>query len=214
MNTLVYENNGEAVTDSKLIANKFGKEHRNVIRAIQNAECSEEFARLNFELGYEKDANGQQRPYYILTEKGFSWIAMGFTGKKAAEFKEQFINQFFEMREWLNKSSQPQSQEEMLVAASQALLDHKKKIDALSSKVQEIESKTQTRPDYYTIAGYGSLIGIKVNIKMASRLGQKAARICKNRDLPMDTTPDPRFGTVKMYPKEVLEEVFKTDLNR
>lgn len=65
-------------------------------------------------------------------------------------------------------------------------------------------------PNYFTIAGFGSLNGISVNIKVASKLGREATKLCNERGLMTDETPDPRFGKVKMYPKAVLDEVFET----
>ena len=41
-----------------------------------------------------KDAKGELRPMYYLTRDGFTFLAMGFTGKVAAKFKENYINAF------------------------------------------------------------------------------------------------------------------------
>lgn len=50
MNELVIQNqNGGNVTTSILVAEVFGKEHKNVLRDIESLHCSDEFRRLNFE---------------------------------------------------------------------------------------------------------------------------------------------------------------------
>ena len=46
---LFADNKGIAKVDSMAVADAFGKEHRNVIRAIKELDCSEEFRLLNFE---------------------------------------------------------------------------------------------------------------------------------------------------------------------
>ncbi|WP_173938629.1 Rha family transcriptional regulator, partial [Campylobacter coli] len=48
---------------------------------------------------------GRERkyPYYQLTKDGFSFIAMGLTGRKADKFKIAFINAFNEMEKLLQK---------------------------------------------------------------------------------------------------------------
>lgn len=51
--SLVSNQNGTPVTTSNKIANVFGKQHKNVLRAIDKLDCSAEFSRLNFELCYE-----------------------------------------------------------------------------------------------------------------------------------------------------------------
>ena len=60
----------------------------------------------------------------------------------------------------------------------------------------------------FTIVGYGTLNGVSVNLQLASRLGRRAAALCKHRGIKTNTIPDPRFGVVKMYPKNILKEVF------
>lgn len=83
--------------DSLYVAKFFEKEHRDVLRAIRNLDCSEEFTERNFALSKYKDSTGRKLPCYQMTRDGFVFLAMGFTGKKAAQFKEFYINRFNEM---------------------------------------------------------------------------------------------------------------------
>lgn len=89
---------GKATTTSLEIAKHFGKEHCRVLRSIENLECSKEFHAANFgvmsntiEVG--SGAKRQQKTYSI-TKDGFMFLAMGFTGKEAAQWKEKFIEAF------------------------------------------------------------------------------------------------------------------------
>jgi anti-repressor protein len=82
-----------------------------------------------------------------------------------------------------------------------------------NEKIQAIEAKTQTRPEYWTVVGYASSLGIKVNLKQASSFGRKASILAKAKGLPLDEIPDPRFGRVNMYPESVLKEVFDSPVN-
>ncbi|WP_341538063.1 Rha family transcriptional regulator [Sodalis glossinidius] len=43
------------------------------------------------------DAKGEKRPMFEMTKDGFVFIVMGFTGKKAAAFKEAYIAEFNRM---------------------------------------------------------------------------------------------------------------------
>lgn len=81
-------------TTSLIIARAFEKEHKNVLRDIENLECSAQFNQLNFEPVEYKDAKGEMRPAYRITRDGFAFLAMGFTGKKAAAWKEKFLEAF------------------------------------------------------------------------------------------------------------------------
>lgn len=99
--TIVFENNNEAVTSSRLVADYFHKRHDTVIRAIENLNCSKEFNRHNFaEITYT-DSRGRKQPEYLMTKDGFTILAMGFTGAKAMQFKEAYINAFNKMEHLL-----------------------------------------------------------------------------------------------------------------
>ena len=68
---------------SRLIAEIFEKRHSDVIRAIENLECSQDFTERNFALSDYKDDSGKYNKEYIITKDGFIMLAMGFTGEKA-----------------------------------------------------------------------------------------------------------------------------------
>ena len=68
-------------------------------RAIDNLECSQEFSERNFALAKTKDKQGKERRSFNITKDGFTFLAMGFTGKEAARFKEAYIKAFNNMAE-------------------------------------------------------------------------------------------------------------------
>ncbi|HAD1185649.1 TPA_asm: peptidase [Salmonella enterica subsp. enterica serovar Typhimurium] len=95
----------KVVTSSLAVASYFGKQHKNVIQKIASLECSAEFTELNFQLSEYIDASGRKLPCYQITRDGFAFLAMGFTGKRAAQFKEAYINAFNQMEKQLSKPS-------------------------------------------------------------------------------------------------------------
>lgn len=97
--------NDQAVTSSLAVADYFIKRHDNVIQKIKNLECSSKFAALNFKESEYTDATGRKLPCYNITRDGFAFLAMGFTGKRAAQFKEAYINAFNQMEKQLSKPS-------------------------------------------------------------------------------------------------------------
>lgn len=99
--TIVFENNNEAVTSSRLVAEYFHKRHDTVIRAIKNLNCSKEFRRHNFAESYYYNLQNKKQPEYLMTKDGFTILAMGFTGAKAMQFKESYINAFNKMENLL-----------------------------------------------------------------------------------------------------------------
>jgi Rha family phage regulatory protein len=98
---------GVAKTTSLIVAEKFGKQHRDVLRAIRNLECSPEFSLRNFAQCQRINelANGKPEPFFEMTRDGFTFLAMGFTGKEAAKWKEAYIDAFNQMEAELFNSA-------------------------------------------------------------------------------------------------------------
>lgn len=98
---------GQITTTSQQIAEHFGKSHKTVLRAIAKLECSKEFTERNFALSEYTDSTGRKLPMYRLTRDGFVFLAMGFTGKDAAQWKEAYIAAFNQMEAQLLAQATP-----------------------------------------------------------------------------------------------------------
>ncbi len=98
---------GQAVTSSLAVANFFSKRHDDVLKKIRTLECSASFTARNFSVSDYTDCTGRKLPCYQITRDGFAFLAMGFTGKRAAQFKEAYINAFNQMEKQLSKPSVP-----------------------------------------------------------------------------------------------------------
>ena len=85
------------IVSSLDISNHFGKQHKDVLRAIRNLDCSPEFNRRNFALVHYQDSKGETRAAYDITRDGFVFLCMGFTGQQAATWKERYIEAFNKM---------------------------------------------------------------------------------------------------------------------
>ena len=94
---------GQITTTSNQIAEHFGKRHDVVLRAVRNLECSENFRLHNFAESSYTNEQGKKMPCYRITRDGFVFLAMGFTGKEAAQWKEAYITAFNKMEAELNK---------------------------------------------------------------------------------------------------------------
>ncbi|WP_085523883.1 Rha family transcriptional regulator [Tuberibacillus sp. Marseille-P3662] len=139
MNDLVFIKNEEVVTDSPTVAESFGKNHRDVLRDIRNLECSNEFSQRNFApSNYE--SRGKQYPMFYITQDGFSFLAMGYTGKKAAEFKEKYINEFRRMEKQLNQP-QPLSERDQLISAMKLSIESNERMDGIEEEVGELKTR-------------------------------------------------------------------------
>lgn len=97
----IFEKNQNAWTTSRELARVFGKEHFHVLRDIERIlnDCEKKFGESNFGLSSYKTMQNKKQSQYLMTRKGFSLVAMGFTGKKAMEFKVAYIEAFEAMSE-------------------------------------------------------------------------------------------------------------------
>lgn len=211
MNELVINKSGRLVTTSVLVAQKFGKQHRDVLRAVRRmiSDTTAQFCAVisMFSESSYYNEQGKEQPMIIMDRDGFSLLVMGFTGKEALKFKLDFINAFNEMEKRMQ--ALPTTPEEMLLQSVQLMVEQKRKLYEVENRVRAIEAKTATTPDYFAVMGYASLNGIKVGLSMAAHIGRRAKKICADNGYPVETIPDPRFGRVHTYPYSVLETVFK-----
>ena len=120
-----------ARVDSRLVAQMFEKEHKNVLRDIDmilspESGFSKEFNRLNFEPIKYTDIRGRKQRCYAMTRDGFTMLVMGFTGKKAAQFKEMYIKRFNEMEQTIKTLVSAREQFPMLTEQIRLLHDSPK----------------------------------------------------------------------------------------
>lgn len=96
-------------TNSRIIADRFEKRHDHVVRDIRRLiETNPAWGAPNFgETPYIEPTNGQTYQMYEMTRDGYSMLVMGFTGKKAMEWKIQFLEAFNAMEAKLRAASQP-----------------------------------------------------------------------------------------------------------
>lgn len=107
--------NGKPMTTSIMIADTFGKEHYNLLSKIKEIECN--FTALNFKVSDYTDASGRKLPMYLLDRDFTTFLIMGFTGKKAIEWKLKYIDAFNKMEQQLLKQNTtllPQNYKEAL----------------------------------------------------------------------------------------------------
>ena len=103
----LYERKDMPFCSSLQVAEEFGKRHSDVLRDIQNLDCSDDFRKRNFALTYQavNIPNGATRkdPMFLMTRDGFMFLCMGYRGKKAATIKEAIIKRFNDMEAFIRK---------------------------------------------------------------------------------------------------------------
>lgn len=164
MENVVYIKQNRCWTNSKVLADKFGKKHQSVLRVVRQRmdEMPNDFQAGHFahvEI-LEKNAIGGtvNRSYYEMTYDGFLFVALAFTGKKAAQFRWEVIQEFNRRGAELEKRGLPTlSIEDLLRLTSEALKN-------------EVEAHAETKRT--SLAGTADLTALNDAIKRkASEFG-------------------------------------------
>lgn len=199
----------EKTISSLEVAEMVEKKHYNLIRDIKGyvdelTELKIEFSDFFRESTY-KDSTGRTLPRYDITKKGCEFIAYKLTGIKGTKFTALYINRFHDMEEQLK----PKSSAEMLLMYAQQFYEQEQRLQSVEHNIKQLEAKITTHDEnYYTIAGYASLRGIKVDVNRANMYGRKASKLSKEYEYDVTKTQDPRFGTVNMYHVDILKDIF------
>jgi len=114
----------KVTTSSLKVAEVFGKQHAHVMRDIMTLETTREFDVSNFGWTTYRDTCNREQRMVELTRDGFTILVMGYTGKKAMEFKEKYIQAFNDMERQLYQQPTfqiPQTLAEALILAGQQM---------------------------------------------------------------------------------------------
>lgn len=95
---LVKMENDTAVTELRVVSEYFNKLHRHLMRDIRQIITDLPLLSTEFIPYTYEDVQGKERPTYLLTQKGFSILVMGFKGKKALELKSKFYDAFEQLK--------------------------------------------------------------------------------------------------------------------
>jgi len=163
-------NEERLITTSLKIAEKFGKEHAHVLRDIRDMECSDAFRESNFGLSSYKSTQGKALPMYEVTRDGFTLLAMGYTGKEAMKFKEDYINAFNAMENELKRIYTERQQ--WKIERDKGVVIRHILTDTIKMKIADSPHKRFAYPNYTNLI-YRTLFG-KTAKELEQECGVKA----------------------------------------
>ena len=153
-------NDDEAVCDSLLVAEKFHKEHRNVLQNIDTLIAENSAVKNMFRQSHYRAENGQQYRKFFMNRDGFSLLAMGFTGKKALEWKIQYIHAFNTMESILREKST----EAWVETRQQGKLTRKAETDVIQKLIEYAKGQGSEHADMLYIT-YSKLANKMAGVK-------------------------------------------------
>ncbi len=115
-----------------------------MLRAIKNMRCSDKFRERNFAFTLENKQIGSVKRnsgFYQMTERGFMFLVMGFTGVKADAIKESFIDAF----EWMAGQLERILKSD-IVRYNQVSLKHEQRKQHVSCSARDMRAWQDEKP--------------------------------------------------------------------
>lgn len=143
MTDLVIMKDRQAVTSSLNVAENFEKRHDNTLRDIDQLKKDVlNFEEMFFEAN-EPDSYGRDRRVVYMNRDGFTILAMGFTGKKALQFKLKYIEAFNQMEDQIKQQVKiPTTPRDLALLALSAGEETNQRVDELDTRVADLEENT------------------------------------------------------------------------
>lgn len=142
----LFNKEGKILASSREVAEKFGKSHNHVLRDIEDIISKSDCPNLDSEMFVEstyQTSRGKIYKCYLMNRDGFSLLAMGFTGKKALEWKLKYIKAFNEMEEKLKTGSYLSEEEKLKL---QLFSKDPLKVVSAHKRLVELEVDKATAP--------------------------------------------------------------------
>ncbi len=136
---IITDTNGLLTVSSLQVARDFGKEHKNVVQSIENIKAENSAVTPMFIESAYKAGTGKNYKCYELTRDGFSLLVMGFTGKKALEWKLKYIEAFNKMEQMIREHQKQLSPIEMIASIANNAVEMERKQKLIEAKQAEQE---------------------------------------------------------------------------
>ena len=144
MDEIILRNeNGQILASSREVADRFGKNHKDVLESIRNLTAENSAVKDMFQISRYTNSRGRNYDQYLMNRDGFSLLAMGFTGKKALEWKLKYINAFNIMEEKLKSGNYLSDEEKWKL---QLFSDDPLEVRIAHEKLCELEVAKATAP--------------------------------------------------------------------
>lgn len=205
MTGLVFKGrNDQVLTNSLLVAEKFGKEHKHVLDAIRELiqGCAETSADPMFvETIYVNEQNRQEYPMFVMNRDGFTLLAMGFTGKKALKFKLDYIAAFNAMERSLKEIKTPQTYAEAL----RRLADEVEAKEQIQYQLEQKTEQLDESKEWYSIKRWAK----EHNMNWRSINWRRMKALSYGLGYEIKKIFDANYGQVNIYHINVFKTYFQ-----
>lgn len=100
---------------------------------------------------------------------------------------------------------------EILQRALAHIIDHRKQLADHDDRIKRLEASQGSGTGYATVLAYCRLRGLKRSLSDLQRMGKDATKRAHELGLKLGEVPDERWGKVKSYPIDFLDEFFAVE---
>jgi Rha family phage regulatory protein len=173
------------ITDTLVVANEFGRSHKNVLQRIRQLAEQGTLTELDFKPSEYTDPTGRKLPVYELTERGFL-IAMPFIGgRKSQQGQVRLVDAFLALRRQVERHTKRQGQLDWQQARSAGRLVRHEETDTIQAFVRYAAAQGSEHAEHYftnlTKATYKALFILEEGLKWKGLRDQLDA--CQLSDL-------------------------------
>lgn len=164
------------------------------------------------------------RGIYLINESGLYSMILNSRREDAKHFKKWITS---EVLPSIRKTGSYQMKEfspaEMFMLQAQVNLENERRLIKVEEEQKQLAlaqvetnqrlDKIETASDHFTIIGWYRYVHQAGSLSLAdaAKMGRQATKYCTKHEVPMGEVPDPRFGTVRTYPKWVLDDLFASN---
>ena len=156
--------------------------------------------------------NGNETTEYLLTIALAKKLCMLSPTERGNQARDYFI----EVEKRYQKPIAPSDPLDLIILQATMMKELRRKQEAQEQEqieqghqIKQLAAKLETSPkEYFTIAGFASLRGVRVDVNRAALLGRKAVFLSREYKYDVGKTHDPRFGQVNTYHSDILAQVF------
>jgi GTP cyclohydrolase II len=127
------------------------------------------FEPLGSQLGFTKQTFNQSKNIYILSERGYAKLLKILEDDKAWELYDQFVDSYFNMREYTHQEK-PKSQAEVIAMLAQYNLEQERRLNQVETRIAETEKKQENLSE---IISLNTMNWQKDTTKILNKIAQK-----------------------------------------
>ena len=101
---------------------------------------------------------------------------------------------------------------QVLLQMAQELVKQEQQLVNHDERIRCLEASQGSDTGYVTILGYCRLRGLKRSLTESQAMGKEATKRAREMGMKLGEVPDERWGKVKSYPTDFLDEIFCSEL--